>query len=426
MKVAIVIFRNNLRIQDNPCLYHACKENDVVLGLYSFEDMLLHQNYLGFKRYEVFKESFLKESLINLEENLKNYGVNLSYTNSIKDSLLKLQKKYDLKLYFNEEVGVYEHNFEQFLKTYKYKSYFTQTMIEPFVFDYTKSFSHFRKKAQKQEVSKPLGFPQKVNTINFEGVSFKTPVITKLKGSISFKGGENEAKKRLEEYMNFIHQYKDTRNAMLEFNNSSKFSPYLSFGTISPKTIYYRLKLQEEKTYESQSSYWLYFELLWRDFFHLVMRYSKNRLFLKTGLKGKLYNFRNDKNLLNDFFMANTKVDLIDASINELKKTGWLSNRNRQLVASYFVKNLGLDWRYCAAFFESYLVDYNPASNYGNFAYQAFVGNDKSYRVFDIMKQSNMYNGEQYVKYWLGKKEQIPKIDYVNLAKQVKKEVFSQ
>jgi deoxyribodipyrimidine photo-lyase len=426
MKVAIVIFRNNLRVDDNASLYHACKENDVVLGLYSFEDMLSNQNYLGFKRYEIFKETFLKESLLSLEKNLKSFGVNLCYTNSIKASLLQLSEKYEIKLYFNEEVGVYEHKFEQLLKTYDYKSYFTQTMIEPFVFDYTKSFSHFRKKAEKQQVPKPLGFPRKVDTICFDSISFKIPIITKLKDAIFFKGGEDEAKNRLEEYMGFIHEYKTTRNEMLGFNNSSKFSPYLSFGTISPRTIYYRLKLQEEKTYESDSSYWLYFELLWRDFFHLVMRYSKNRLFLKEGLKQQYYNFKDDKKLLEDFFMANTKVDLIDASIKELKSTGWLSNRNRQLVASYFVKNLGLDWRYCAAFFESYLVDYNPASNYGNFAYQAFVGNDKTYRVFDIMKQSKMYNGKKYVRFWLDKEEQVPKVDYVGLANKTKTEVFNQ
>lgn len=155
------------------------------------------------------------------------------------------------------------------------------------------------------------------------------------------------------------------------------------------------------------------------------MLYSKNRLFLKSGLKGIDFNFRNDKKSLDKFFNANTNIDIIDASIVELKSTGWLSNRNRQLVASYFVKNLGLDWRICAAFFESYLVDYNPASNYGNFAYQAHVGNDKTYRVFDPIKQSKMYDGDSYIKLWLDKKSKS-NIDYRKMADEVKLEVFNE
>ncbi|WP_129502728.1 MULTISPECIES: FAD-binding domain-containing protein [Malaciobacter] len=118
------------------------------------------------------------------------------------------------------------------------------------------------------------------------------------------------------------------------------------------------------------------------------MYYSKNALFLKKALQDKDYNFKTTKSLINNFINANTCIDIIDASIVELKSTAWLSNRNRQLVASYLIKNLGIDFRIVAAFFESYLIDYNPASNYGNIAYQAFVGNDKTYRVFDVIKQS--------------------------------------
>ncbi|PHO16618.1 hypothetical protein CPH92_00850 [Malaciobacter marinus] len=69
------------------------------------------------------------------------------------------------------------------------------------------------------------------------------------------------------------------------------------------------------------------------------------------------------------------------------------------------MKNLGIDFRIVAAFFESYLIDYNPASNYGNIAYQAFVGNDKTYRVFDVIKQSKQYGGRVYTNKWLNKNQ---------------------
>lgn len=127
---------------------------------------------------------------------------------------------------------------------------------------------------------------------------------------------------------------------------------------------------------------------------------------------------------MEQFFSANTGIDIIDAGVVELKTTGFISNRQRQLLASYFVKNLGLDFRYGACFFEEYLLDYSPASNWGNWAYQAGVGNDTKYRVFDPIKQSNMYGGREYIKKVLGKDETLPSFDYKKMAEKVKGEVF--
>ncbi|GGD46230.1 deoxyribodipyrimidine photo-lyase [Malaciobacter pacificus] len=422
MKLSIIVFRNNLRIDDNYPLYNACKDSEYVLGLYSLEN--LQGEIYNFKKCDVFREKFIKESLLNLKENLSYYGINLSVVNSISEALKLLDSKYDITIYFDKEVGSEELEFENILKQYNYKSYFTQTMITPFEFDYKKSFSHFRKKAEKQEIKEPLGKIETKKSVEFETLDIQIPNI-KIENphAIVFKGGETEALKQLQNYLPKIHEYKTTRNEMSGFENSTKFSPYLAMGCISPRRIYHEIKKQEKITYESESSYWIYFELLWRDFFHLVMKYSQNKLFLKSGIKDKKYNFREDKKLFRDFFSANTGLDLIDSSINELRSTGWLSNRNRQIVASYFVKNLGLDWRVGAAFFESFLVDYNPASNYGNWAYQAYVGNDTSYRLFDVKKQSNMYNGSEYINKWLVEKSN-KKIDYISMAETVKSEVF--
>ena len=423
MKLAIVIFRNNLRIDDNHCLYNACNENDYVLGLYSLE--LLKGEIFGFKKCDIFKEKLIKESLVCLKNNLLKYDINLSIVDDIEKSLEELSLSYELSVYYDEEVGSEEKAFEKKLQKYSYKSFFSQTMIEPFVFDYKKSFSHFRNKAEKIEIKKPLGKISRKKTIEFKSIDIQIPsILVQNPNAIIFKGGENEALKQLETYLPKIHEYKSTRNEMSGFDNSTKFSAYLAIGCISPRRIYHEIKIQEEKTYKSDSSYWIYFELLWRDFFYLLMKYSENKLFLKSGIKEKNYNFRKDAESLKNFFSATTDVDLIDASINELKSSGWLSNRNRQIVASYFVKNLGLDWRIGAAFFESFLVDYNPASNYGNWAYQSHVGNDSSYRIFDIDKQTQMYNGKEYINKWLNKGKSKEKIDYRAMSEVVKKEVF--
>jgi len=421
--LAVVIFRNNLRIEDNQSLYNACKKYDYVLGLYSLE--ILENEVFGFKKCDIFREKLIKESLQNLQKNLLKYDINLSIVNNIDNALKKLASSYNIEVFFDEEVGTEEQNFENKFKKYKHQSTFSQTLIEPFLFDYKKSFTGFRKKAEKQDIKELLPSITKKKSVYFESLEIKVPKVEiKNKHSIVFKGGEDEALKKLENYLPKIHEYKSTRNEMSGFENSTKFSAYLAIGCISPRKIYWEIKKQEEKTFESDSSYWIYFELLWRDFFHLVMKYSGSKLFLKYGIKGEKFNFRNDKKLLEEFLNANTGVDLIDASIIELKTTGWLSNRNRQIVASYFVKNLGLDWRIGAAFFESLLVDYNPASNYGNWAYQSHVGNDKTYRIFDVKRQSDMYNGTDYINKWLNKDRKNKNINYRKMAEEVKVNVF--
>ena len=74
--------------------------------------------------------------------------------------------------------------------------------------------------------------------------------------------------------------------------------------------------------------------------------------------------------------------------------------------------------------FESFLLDYNPTSNYGNWVYQAYVGNDSSYRIFDIQKQSNMYNGDDYINKWLEKPKSKININYEKMIVEVKKMKF--
>jgi deoxyribodipyrimidine photo-lyase len=100
---------------------------------------------------------------------------------------------------------------------------------------------------------------------------------------------------------------------------------------------------------------------------------------------------------------GNTGNRFIDANMRELLLTGFMSNRGRQNVASYFVHELGLDWRLGAQYFEEALVDYDVYSNWGNWAYLAGVGNDpRANRRFNITRQADMYDpAGSYQKLWL-------------------------
>ncbi|MGM0623255.1 MAG: FAD-binding domain-containing protein [Campylobacterota bacterium] len=409
-KLYIVVFRNNLRVTDNAPLYEAAKDNIPLLALYP-------HHIINTKNR--FQTNFIYEALINLQHNLQKLGIHLAVVDNLQETLMQLSQKFLITVFFAKEVGIYEKRLEKDLAQFCHKSYYNQTMIEPFTFDYTKSFSHFRKKAEKLDITPPLPMPQNCTTIDYPSRTIKP-----LLQHADFRGGEDAALKQVAYYSDFFHSYKARRDQVDGFDNSCKFSPYLSIGCISARTIYSSIKEYEAKTHRSKSSYWIYFELLWRDFFHLVMDGSDNRLFLSSGLKKTRFDYFRDEERIDRFFEAQNGVAIIDAALRQLHATGWLSNRNRQLVASYFIKNLGFNWICLAKHFQDHLIDYNPANNYGNFAYQAYVGNDSRYRVFDITKQAKIYGGDLYIKKWLGHTETTPQHVLDTMAQKVAQEVY--
>ena len=104
-----------------------------------------------------------------------------------------------------------------------------------------------------------------------------------------------------------------------------------------------------------------------------------------------------------------TGTPLVDACMKELNTSGWMSNRGRQIVASFLVNDLKLHWLMGAEYFESLLIDYDPCSNYGNWAYIAGVGSDtRSDRYFNVVSQARKYDPQgDYVRFWIKELESI-------------------
>ena len=96
--------------------------------------------------------------------------------------------------------------------------------------------------------------------------------------------------------------------------------------------------------------------------------------------------------------------------MRQLLETGWMSNRGRQIAASCLVNDLGIEWRYGAAFFEKHLLDYDMASNYGNWQYLAGVGADpRGGRYFNLEKQTRLYDPqEEFISKWGGVRPSQP------------------
>ena len=127
-----------------------------------------------------------------------------------------------------------------------------------------------------------------------------------------------------------------------------------------------------------------------------------NSIFKLEGILNANYNWSENLKFIKEWTDGRTTDDFVNANMIELKNTGWMSNRGRQNVASYLAKNLKIDWRIGAAYFESMLLDYDVHSNYGNWIYVSGVGNDPRDRIFNLKRQAEMYdNNKRYRNYWL-------------------------
>lgn len=273
-------------------------------------------------------------------------------------------------------------------------------------------FTSFRKKVEQAwKVIKPIDSSLE----NVSGFDVKVPDSALLGEAFSHKtswqmpyliqGGEQAGVERVREYLwdtRCLSKYKDTRNGMIEKNDSSKFSPWLANGSLSVRRLYHEVLKYEAEIGANESTSWFVFELLWRDYFKFLSIKIGENLFSTNGIAQKKAIWRRDEGVFLDWCRGRTGVDFVDANMREFAATGWMSNRGRQNVASYLSKGLGIDWTLGAAYFEKNLIDSDPESNWGNWLYIAGVGTDPRDRVFNIQHQAQLYDpNRKYQDKWL-------------------------
>jgi deoxyribodipyrimidine photo-lyase len=232
------------------------------------------------------------------------------------------------------------------------------------------------------------------------------------RAALDFRGGESAGLDRLDEYVwerDRLRSYRETRNGLLGPDYSSKLSAWLNLGCLSPRRVGEAVRRYEAERVANDSTYWLLFELRWRDFFQFQVAKHGSRLFRQAGIRERDVDWADDAAALRRWAEGRTGVAFVDAAMRELAATGYLSNRARQNAASFLANDLRADWRRGAAHFETLLVDYDPASNYGNWAYVAGVGNDARNRSFDILWQAHRYDPDaEYVTTWCPELAAIP------------------
>ena len=423
----LVWFRNNLRIQDNVSLKKAIDNHNKVIAVYFFNPKHFSVDEFDFKKTAKFRAQFLIETIQNLQVSLEKLNITLlTYFDTPENKIHQLCDAFNVDTIYTQKEWTQEEldtngNIKKsigdinFIEDYDQFLYHPDTVSKNFS-NIPNVFTAFRKKLEKYvdilpEVSvQKLGTENKIeNTTTIPSLKdlgfddFKTP----HKTAFPFKGGETEALKRLNYYLfesKKVGFYKKTRNGLVGKDYSTKFSPWLANGSLSPKTIYYQVKKYEQEFGKNQSTYWVIFELIWRDYFKYISLKYGNDIFKIGGILHRDYQWKSDEETIKKWINGETKDDFVNANMIELKETGWMSNRGRQNVASYFAKELLLDWRIGAAYFESLLLDYDVHSNYGNWMYVAGVGNDPRDRKFNTQLQAERYDSNhKFRNLWLEK-----------------------
>jgi len=446
--VVMVLFHNDLRIHDNATLSKAAEQaksgnlkSGYLLPVYAVDlTEALNQESWGqayhFDKLGHARQQFINESLIDLDRSLQSLGSQLLYLRQVDtessantfNQLCQLIEQQQVSDIFVSDSADYAQLKVYNLLRAKYAdiAWHSESINTLYPTMPTKelpqSFTQFRKKVEYAqdllkaetdlvitETPRSLS-PLPAALINESKYALQLPSVGKPnpdneKDQPEYRGGETAALNHLENYFNSNapSSYKITRNALDEWTHSTKFSAWLANGTLSVKVLLNRLRQYEREVVANGSTYWIWFELLWREYFYWYAIEHQEDLFLFKGIGDYRPSTRHDDQRLAQWQNGETKYPIINACMSQLNHTGYMSNRGRQLVASCFIHELGLDWRYGAAYFEQQLIDYDVGSNWGNWQYLAGVGADpRGSRQFNLKKQTQQHdpNGE-FMDKWL-------------------------
>lgn len=432
-------FRNDLRLDDNESLLEAARAGAVV-PVYIFDDRtfkgLTHQ--FGFAKTGPHRARFLLEAVADLRQNLRAVGSDLVVrTGCTEDVLYELASTLKTGwVYCNRERTREEVQIQDALEQrlwsigqevrYARGKMLFHTADLPFPISQTPDvFTQFRKEVERfVAVREPLDAPTELPPIPVDLDPGELPTLADLghepepepdpRAVLPFTGGETTGLARLHYYLwesDRARTYKETRNGMLGGDFSTKFSAWLAAGCLSPKRVYDELRRYEAERGANDSTYWIFFELLWRDFFRLMAKKYRNLIFHREGPKQQpVPDGSEDRRRFAVWAEGRTGVPFVDANLRELNATGYMSNRGRQNVASFLVKDMRLNWQLGAEYLESLLVDYDVASNWCNWNYVAGVGSDpREDRYFNILSQATRYDpAGDYVRTWLPELAGLP------------------
>jgi deoxyribodipyrimidine photo-lyase len=420
MSTVLFWFRNDLRLHDQPALQAACGDGTHhLVPVFCLPDVNEMSEW-GFTRIGTQRFAWFVQALRDLETQLARLNCPLLVVHGpASRALPQLALAMGADRMVCEEIAAPEEQAEvAALRAagLRVQTVWQSSLLDPAQLPWDAAglpavFTQFRQAVERAQLAPPAPLPAP-QTLPPWPAAFTAPAQPPLVHCIAadarsslagLNGGERGGLAHLTRYLarKLPDTYKHTRNGLTGLDYSSKWSTWLATGAMSARRILAELRQYEAAHGASDGSYWLWFELLWRDYFRLLHLQYGVRLYHGRGI-GKLAPPTHDAANFERWRRGETGQPLVDAAMRELSATGYLSNRLRQVVASYLIYELGGDWRAGAAWFESQLVDYDVYSNQGNWLYIAGRGSDpRGGRRFNLDKQTAEHDADgAYRRLW--------------------------
>ncbi|SEN00348.1 deoxyribodipyrimidine photo-lyase [bacterium A37T11] len=423
-RTILVWFRNDLRVRDNEILYQAAQRADEVVPVYCFDPRHYAEAPYGGQKTGVNRARFILESVTNLKENLQALGGDLLTVYGYPEILIpKIADEYEVdEVYHHREVAVEETQLSMLVEEALWKQklnlkhFIGHTLYHkedlPFpIKDIPDAFASFRKKTERESIIRP-SFPTP-STVNVpenlehsELPSLADLLYTEHEIAVSgsdFIGGETEALKRMDSYF--------TGASLPDgapMGDSSLLSPWLAMGCLSPHTLYFAIRAAEARGLAKPLSNQMLMGLWWRDYYRFMFKKHGNRFFTETGFSTQMPPVADNAGESFERWKEGATGDsLVDAGMLQLNRTGYMPQKMREICASYLIFELKVSWLWGAAYFEEMLIDYAPASNYGNWAHVAGVGSSlRDNKQTDLKKLRAGFDPKgNYEKYWLNTRE---------------------
>ena len=408
-------FRRDLRLFDNTGLYHALKSGKPVLPVFIFDAEILnklnsHDRRVPFiyrKIQEIKKTLEQKNSTLKVlygkplevfQKLLAEYSIAEVYTNHDYEPYARKRDK-DVEVFLKSK-GVNFHTFKD--QVIFEKSEVVKDDDSPYKV-FTPYSRRWKQRFSQIEVN---SFPSENEAGSFFRCSpFELPSLKSLgfneEGSIAVPPPEINVE--------LIRNYENTRD-FPAVEGTSHLGVHLRFGTVSIREL--------TRIAASHSEIFLN-ELIWRNFFTDILWHFP---YVEKGSFKKQYDrieWRNNEEEFDKWCRGETGYPFVDAGMRELNQTGFMHNRVRMAVASFLVKHLLIDWRWGEAYFAEKLLDFELASNNGNWQWAAGTGCDAApyFRIFNPASQQKKFdkNGE-YVRKWIPElvtlKYPPPVVDY--------------
>ena len=408
-KLAIHLFRRDLRLEDNTALIEALKNSEKLIPCFILDKRQLENN--AYRSDNLIE--FMQNSLIELDDMLKTKGSRLYlFYGEIEKVLDKIIQKQAIDaVFFNADYTPFSIKRDEKIKKLCQKNetacnLFHDALINPpgaVLKNDGKPYSIFTpfyKKAKIIPVNKTL----KNTYVNYYTEKIKEEVDKKIfekilpqkNNSILLKGGRKEAMSLLEK-TKALQNYAEERNIPSK-KGTSLLSAHNKFGTVSIREVYHGVstRLGTETP--------LLTELYWRDFFSHIVLHFPHVIGASFYEKYNSIKWENDKKKFNAWCEGKTGFPIIDAGMRELNTSGWMHNRVRMITASFLVKDLHIDWRWGEKYFAQKLIDYDPAVNNGNWQWAASTGCDAQpyFRIFNPWTQQKKFDSDSvYIKKWI-------------------------